>query len=228
MAKIRESYVCTECGARFPQWHGRCAGCNAWNSLEISALASSGASARFGADRPAGQGKAVSLSDVSLPGAFSYSSGINALDRALGRGLVPGGAMLVGGEPGIGKSTLLLQVAGMVAASGKPVLYASGEESLPRIKARAERLGVLHDNLHAVATSGLESVLECLAAPPALLVVDSVQTLSSDRAEGLPGQREPGQNGCLRTGRALQSARNHAGSGGARDQGRFSRRTAPA
>ncbi len=112
---------------------------------------------------------------------------MDALDRILGKGLVPGAALLVGGEPGIGKSTLLLQLAGSVAAGGRTAIYASGEESLPQVKARAERLGVLHDNLHALSASRLEDVLACLAASPALLVVDSVQTLSSDEAEGLPG-----------------------------------------
>lgn len=185
MAKIRESYLCTECGARSLQWLGQCATCNAWNSLELYAAPSSGA--RRGGKAAAARGKAVPLSRVSLDGARPYPSGMEALDRMLGRGLVPGAALLVGGEPGIGKSTLLLQLAGAVASGGRVALYASGEESLPQIKARAERLGVLHDNLHAVAASRLEDVLACLADAPALLVVDSVQTLSSDEAEGLPG-----------------------------------------
>ena len=130
----------------------------------------------------------IALRDVEDAGHAPYGSGLKALDRVLGKGLVPGAAILVGGEPGIGKSTLLLQVAGLVAAQGRRVLYASGEESLPQIKGRAERLGMLDHNLMAIATSRVEDVLEAAnAAPPALLVVDSVQTLTSLEADGLPG-----------------------------------------
>ena len=131
--------------------------------------------------------KVQQLSSVSLQGIQAYGSGMDALDRILGQGLVPGAALLMGGEPGIGKSTLLLQLAGAVAAAGRMVVYASGEESLPQIRARAERLAVLHDKLHAIATSSLEDVLDCLENSPALLIVDSVQTLRSSEAEGLPG-----------------------------------------
>jgi len=117
-----------------------------------------------------------------------YTSGLSAVDRALGKGLVPGAAILVGGEPGIGKSTLLLQVAGSVASQGRSVLYATGEESLQQIRARAERLGVLVPNLMALATSQAEDVLRAIdAESPALLVLDSVQTMASPVAEGLPG-----------------------------------------
>jgi DNA repair protein RadA/Sms len=187
MAKIREAYVCSECGAQSPQWRGQCAACNSWNSLELGAASVGRGSARSGKALPQGREKAQPLSRVSLQGAQAYGSGMDALDRILGRGLVPGAALLVGGEPGIGKSTLLLQLAGAVAAAGRMVVYASGEESLPQIKARAERLAVLHDTLHAIATSRLEDVLACLDDAPALLIVDSVQTLSSSEAEGLPG-----------------------------------------
>ena len=118
-----------------------------------------------------------------------FGTGLDALDRVLGQGLVPGGALLVGGEPGIGKSTLLLQMAGAVAAAGKLAIYASGEESLPQIKSRAERLGVLHPNLLAVSTSRAEDVISLLVpgSAPDLIILDSVQTMTSDSAEGLPG-----------------------------------------
>ena len=187
MAKIRETYVCTECGAHSPQWRGQCAACASWNSLELGAASAGRGRARSGRALPQGREKAQPLSKVSLQGAQAYGSGMDALDRILGQGLVPGAALLMGGEPGIGKSTLLLQVAGRVAAGGRMVVYASGEESLPQIKARAERLAVLHDKLHAIATTRLEDVLACLDESPALLIVDSVQTLSSREAEGLPG-----------------------------------------
>lgn len=130
------------------------------------------------------------LAEVSGLDHVAFGTGHHAIDRILGRGFVPGAAILVGGEPGIGKSTLLLQLAGAVAREGKNVLYASGEESLPQIRSRAERLGVLNDRLLALATSRVEDLFPVLDSPknaPALIVVDSVQTLVSDNAEGLPG-----------------------------------------
>jgi len=132
--------------------------------------------------------RAVPLAQVDQEGHTPFGTGLEALDRVLGQGLIPGAAILVGGEPGIGKSTLLLQVAGSVAAHGQTVLYASGEESLPQIRSRAQRLDALHDRLLALATSRVEDLFPLLEEnPPALLVVDSVQTLASDSADGLPG-----------------------------------------
>lgn len=189
MSKIREVFICSACGAQTPQWRGQCPNCREWNTLQAASRTRQsagrqrdGASAGPAAERP------VPLREVANAGHTPYGSGLKALDRVLGKGLVPGAAILLGGEPGIGKSTLLLQVAGLVAAQGRPVLYASGEESLPQIKARAARLKMLDPNLLAMATSRVEDVLEALnAAPPALVVVDSVQTLTSLEAEGLPG-----------------------------------------
>lgn len=184
MSKARESYLCAECGARFAQWRGQCPTCKAWNSLELT-MASPG-NVRSDA---ASEGRPVPLAEVAEQGHEPFGTGLAPLDRMLGRGLTPGAALLMGGEPGIGKSTLLLQVAGAVASSGRLVLYVSGEESLPQIKSRAERLGVLHPNLLALAVSRVETVLTLLEGPsaPDLLILDSVQTLTSDSAEGLPG-----------------------------------------
>ncbi|MDO5484330.1 MAG: DNA repair protein RadA, partial [Desulfovibrionaceae bacterium] len=188
MVKTREVFICSVCGAQTPQWRGQCPSCHEWNSLAARSQPRSQPARNPGgtlrpADRP------MPLRDVVDSGHQPYGSGLAALDRVLGKGLVPGAAILVGGEPGIGKSTLLLQVAGLVAAGGRAVLYASGEESLPQIKARGERLGTLAPNLLALATSRVEDVLEALdnGSPPALIVVDSVQTLTSLEAEGLPG-----------------------------------------
>ncbi len=163
---------------------------------------------------PTRQGAAlpVVLAEVDDQGCEAFGSGLAALDRVLGQGFVPGAAILVGGEPGIGKSTLLLQVAGSVAsgffaadtsanksgatrtmdAVGRKVVYVSGEESLAQIKGRAARLNVLHENLLALATNSVEDLHPILEnnphnTPPALIIVDSVQTLSSLEAEGLPG-----------------------------------------
>ena len=186
--KIKETYVCTECGAKSPLWRGQCLVCKAWNSLELVAAPAEGARKRpIGSLGPV---KAMPLAHVEDHGHEPFGTGLDALDRVLGKGLVPGSALLIGGEPGIGKSTLLLQLAGAVARENKIVLYASGEESLPQIRSRAERLDVLHDNLLAVATSRVEDlfpVLEDTETAPALMIVDSVQTLASDSAEGLPG-----------------------------------------
>lgn len=186
MAKEKEIYVCSECGARFPQWKGQCAACKAWNTLEAELVRVTGkqsvALMRQGR-------KLQPLSEADDIVGRSYSTGLDALDKILGKGLVPGAAILIGGEPGIGKSTLLLQLAGAVAASGQRVAYLSGEESLGQIKARAERLGVLHDNLMAMSGSQIDDIIPELTGktPPRLLVADSIQTLASSRAEGLPG-----------------------------------------
>ncbi|MDR0816033.1 MAG: DNA repair protein RadA [Desulfovibrio sp.] len=187
MSKTREVYVCSVCKAQTPQWRGQCPNCRAWNTLEAVAVARGSAG-----HKPAGavlaEVRPIALRDVADVGHAPYGSGLAALDRVLGKGLVPGAGILVGGEPGIGKSTLLLQVAGLVAEQARPVLYATGEESLPQIKARAERLGLLDPHLTALATTRVEDVLNALAAGRyALLVLDSVQTMTSLEAEGLPG-----------------------------------------
>ncbi|MDR2727220.1 MAG: DNA repair protein RadA [Deltaproteobacteria bacterium] len=190
MAKTHEIYICSACGARSPQWRGQCPNCREWNTLEARLEARAGqAVGRRASPAREIRNRPVPLAEVSDDGHKPYGTGLEALDRVLGSGFVPGAALLVGGEPGIGKSTLLLQVAGAVAAAGKTALYLSGEESLPQIKSRAERLGVLHANLLAVASSRVEDALSLLAdgAAPSLLIVDSVQTLTSEAADGLPG-----------------------------------------
>lgn len=184
--KIRETYVCSSCGGRSPQWQGQCPVCKEWNTLEpVQVSRKSAAPARLASAVK----QAVPLAHVAESGNESFGTGLPALDRILGSGLVPGGTILVGGEPGIGKSTLLLQVAGAVSAAGRDVVYVSGEESLPQLKGRAARLGVLHEGLLAIATTRLEDALVLLSAasPPHLMIVDSVQTLCSEQAEGLPG-----------------------------------------
>lgn len=167
------------------QWKGQCAACSAWNSLEAVTLSPGSG----GKQRPAVMETPTLLRNAPDSVGSTFSTGLAALDRVLGNGLVPGASALVGGEPGIGKSTLLLQMAGAVAATGKKVLYLSGEEALSQIKARAERLGALHDTLHALCTSRADDVYPILESPdaPDLLVVDSVQTLACSRADGLPG-----------------------------------------
>lgn len=186
MAKTKEVFICSACGAQASQWKGQCAKCGEWNTLKAKVVEQKKASA-FGL--PNRVQSLVKLGDAPDIIGQSFSTGLAALDRILGQGLIPGAAILIGGEPGIGKSTLLLQLAGAVAASGRTVVYLSGEESLGQIKSRAERLGVLQENLLAISTNRIEDVLPELEgeAAPALLIADSVQTLSSASAEGLPG-----------------------------------------
>ncbi len=184
MAKVRENYICSSCGAQCAQWRGQCPSCQSWNTLEVALVKSTKSKLKSPHDGK----RAMPLKSVSEQGHAAFSSGLGPLNRILGQGFVPGSALLMGGEPGIGKSTLLLQLAGYVAESGLKVVYASGEESLPQIKNRGQRLNILHDNLWALATVHVEDLHSILSnEPPALLIVDSVQTLSSMEAEGLPG-----------------------------------------
>lgn len=188
MAKTREVYICSACGGQSSQWKGQCSFCGEWNTLAARTIQPSKAAARTRGASALPQ-NLLRLEDAPDIISQAFSTGVEALDRVLGQGLVPGAAVLIGGEPGIGKSTLLLQLAGAVAASGRKVVYMSGEESLGQIKSRAERLNVLHENLLALSTNQIDDIMPSLAGPdaPRLLVADSVQTLASASAEGLPG-----------------------------------------
>lgn len=185
MAKVREIYTCSACGAQTPQWLGQCPKCHEWNTLELVRTQNSVVQAN---NSSGVRNRPQILKDIAQDSLRPYPSGLQALDRILGNGLVPGAAILIAGEPGVGKSTLLLQIVGMVAAAGRTAIYASGEEALPQIKDRAERLGVLHPSLLAIATSQVEDILDAIQeTKPALLIADSVQTFGSLNAEGLPG-----------------------------------------
>ncbi len=187
MSKVRDIYICSQCQARSSQWKGQCPTCQEWNTLELMQVKAGAATTR--APLSSRAEALMCLSDAPETAGAVFSTGLDAFDRILGKGLMPGAALLVGGEPGIGKSTLLLQIAGAVANAGQQVVYLSGEESLSQIRSRAERLGLLHENLFAIATSQVEDIFPLLesSSPPALLILDSVQTLTSLRAEGLPG-----------------------------------------
>ena len=186
MARTKTLFRCTECGSTEPKWAGRCVGCEAWGTLveEI--------------DGPAGVGGAVpvlaptsppvQISDVDPTEFTPRSTGITELDRVLGGGLVPGSVTLLGGEPGIGKSTVLLQAAAEVAAMGRKVLYLSGEESAQQVRLRAERLGALHPMLWLATEVALPQVLGAIASvEPDLVIVDSVQTLLNPELASTPG-----------------------------------------
>jgi DNA repair protein RadA/Sms len=190
MTKQKTVFACQECGAQSPKWLGRCPDCGAWNSLVEEqpvpeAVAAAGAERRYALSATAGP---QLYADINSVAAERISSGIGEFDRVLGGGVVPGSLVLIGGEPGIGKSTLLLQAAAHFAQTVGPVLYSSGEESEHQIKSRGERLGIARAPLYVLAETCLERILEAIARlKPAFLIVDSIQTVFSLRFQSAPG-----------------------------------------
>jgi DNA repair protein RadA/Sms len=182
-------FVCQECGAQAPKWLGRCVECGAWNSLvEERPVEQTAAATGHRYAQPGAAGGAKLYSDVALANAERLSSGIDEFDRVLGGGIVPGSLVLLGGEPGIGKSTLLLQAAAHFAREVGPVLYASGEESEHQIKSRGDRLGVGAAPLYLLSETCIERILEEIARlKPALVVIDSIQTVFSIKFQSAPG-----------------------------------------
>jgi DNA repair protein RadA/Sms len=183
-------FVCQDCGAQSPKWLGRCADCGAWNSLvEERPTEATGASAvghRYAA--ASGASSAQLYADIEIEQHARISTGIDEFDRVLGGGIVPGSLVLLGGEPGIGKSTLLLQAAANLARTVGPVLYSSGEESEHQVKSRGERLAIGKAPLYLLAETCLERILEEIARiKPALVIVDSIQTVFSLKFQSAPG-----------------------------------------
>ena len=190
MAKARSSYSCTECGAHHARWLGRCPSCGGWSTLVEQSDAPAPRGAEFLASSPglAPSTKPIALRDVASGGTPRLHTGIAELDRVLGGGLVPGSVILLGGEPGIGKSTLGLQLAASVQARGATVLYVSGEESVEQIRLRAERLPTLPEEMVLLAETRAEAIAEpWRATSPALVLVDSIQTLQTERVESAAG-----------------------------------------
>ncbi len=188
MAKATTRWVCTECQATASGWFGKCPSCGAWNSIEQKS------DTPTPTDRVAlsTEGGAPISADANIEEAPRRDTGVGEVDRVLGGGLVSGSVVLVGGPPGIGKSTLLLQVGAGIAKAHGAVLYASGEESIAQIGARAHRLGAADKRLLLLAENRVETILAAarelsLAGELATIVVDSIQTVYSDAAEGLPG-----------------------------------------
>jgi DNA repair protein RadA/Sms len=189
MAKAKTAYVCNQCGAEYTKWQGQCDACEAWNTLSefVIAPASAGAVKRSGYAGAVSQAQIVQLTDVAASAEARTTIGIGELDRVLGGGLVAGSVVLVGGDPGIGKSTLLLQVLGAIGARLKS-LYVSGEESLAQIAARAQRLGLPLDPLRCLAETCIERIVEIAQKDtPRVLVIDSIQTIWTETLTAAPG-----------------------------------------
>ena len=187
MVKTKRRYICQACGSVAHRWQGQCADCSEWNTLAEDAPATV-----FSAKHDLSSGgRAIRFEALDAPGEqlIRQSTGLAEFDRALGGGLVPGSAVLMGGDPGIGKSTLLLQAAAALALRGQSAVYISGEEAAGQVRLRADRLGLGKAPILLAAATSVRDIVTTLAAmpPPALVVIDSIQTMHSDQIEGAPG-----------------------------------------
>jgi DNA repair protein RadA/Sms len=187
MSKLKRRYVCQACGGVANRWQGQCADCAEWNTLAEEAPATVFSERH---DLSSG-GRAFAFTAMDEPLALPprRATGLAEFDRALGGGLVPGSAVLMGGDPGVGKSTLLLQAAARVALAGGDAVYISGEEAADQVRMRAHRLGLGDAPIRLAAAGSVRDILTTLGAirPPSLLVIDSIQTMHSDQIEGAPG-----------------------------------------
>ena len=187
MAKAKTVFYCTNCGNETPRWQGKCPACGAWNTIEEHIEKPSAGSIKTKA-APVGQSKRPQrLQEISSEGETRFSTGMGELDRVLGGGAVAGSLVLVSGAPGIGKSTLLLQICNSLCAD-RSVLYVSGEESERQLKLRAERLGVAPESLFVLSETRLSDILEAATeTKPDILIVDSIQTLYNEENDSSPG-----------------------------------------
>ncbi|WP_047154526.1 DNA repair protein RadA [Aneurinibacillus tyrosinisolvens] len=187
MAKYKSKYVCQECGYETPKWMGKCPGCGSWNTLveELEERTRSGATARKG---PSSSARLAPITSIIGEDEPRLDTNMSELNRVLGGGVVPGSLVLVGGDPGIGKSTLLLQTSQQLANKNHKVLYISGEESAKQIKLRAERLGANSDNLYVLAETDLFLVEQQISElMPAVVIMDSIQTIFHPDVTSAPG-----------------------------------------
>jgi len=184
MAKVKNIYVCRECGFESSKWNGRCQSCGAWNSFEEQQVSSS---SKGYAKKSIDIEKIMELSEIDTEGEVRYSTGIGELDRVLGGGLVKGSLVLLGGEPGIGKSTLLLQICEFLGGE-HTILYVSGEESLRQIKLRAKRLGVDTPNLYLLSMTDAQAICGAISEhKPEIVIIDSIQTMNIPEIPSSPG-----------------------------------------
>lgn len=187
MAREKVCFACTACGYETARWAGRCPGCGAWNTMEET-LAAAPKVEKAPKQRPGAGSAALLLKDIPEDSTVRVSTGISELDRVLGGGIVEGALMLIGGDPGIGKSTLLLQVCAHLCEGGRKVLYVSGEESARQLKMRAARLQIDVPNLYVLAENALDQVEEKLERlSPDVMVVDSIQTMYRPEMASAPG-----------------------------------------
>ena len=229
MARQAARFVCQNCGSVTNRWSGRCEGCGEWNTIEEEAATADIMTVATGkASRARGRRLKLTALDEPIAEAPRIETGIGEFDRVTGGGIVPGSAILIGGDPGIGKSTLLLQAAAALARAGRGVVYVTGEEATAQVQLRARRLGADSAPVALAAETSVESILETLQAgpTPTLVVIDSIQTLHTSIAEAAPRHRHPGP--LVRSGAdPLRQAFGRSGHPGrTRHQGRPARRPA--
>lgn len=184
-AKLKQVFLCQQCGKESAKWLGRCPNCDAWNTFVETTVSHSLSSSNHTKSTTS---ELMELSQVRTSTHLRLPIGLSEMNRVLGGGLVPGSLILIGGEPGIGKSTLLIQLAAIFAETNKPVVYISGEESVNQIKLRAERLNINDQGLFVLPETNLLAILEHLEKlSPQLIVIDSIQTMYSEDIAGVPG-----------------------------------------
>lgn len=188
MAKPKSTFRCASCGHQTPKWVGRCPECGEWGTIDEAAPAASAGAARTGIGAVAPSSPAQRITEVNAASSVTVPTGIGELDRVLGKGVVPGSVILLAGEPGVGKSTLLLEAVKHWARSGRTALYITGEESAGQVRMRAERTDAVHENVYLAAETDLATILGHVdEVVPSLLVVDSVQTVVATGTDGVTG-----------------------------------------
>ena len=205
MAKIKSVYICSECGYESPKWYGKCPSCGEWNTMneEVRDTAKPAAKSSVTA---ASYAPPVQVKEISTTDEIRYKTGLNELDRVMGGGIVKGSLILLGGDPGIGKSTILMQICEYLGREHR-ILYISGEESKRQLKLRADRLGVDSDNLYILTQTDVELICETIRQDkPDLVMIDSIQTMSLSELNSAPGsvtQVRESTNYLMRTAKSL-------------------------
>lgn len=188
MAKEKTIFFCKECGTEVSKWQGQCPGCHQWNTLVEALSVTGGKKAVRSRGTALSDNRPEKINEIETQQETRRETGMKELDRVLGGGIVPGSLILVGGDPGIGKSTLLLQTCRLLSQKEEKVLYVSGEESARQIKMRAERIGDFTDSLYLLSETSMGSILRWVdEVQPTVMVVDSIQTIMEDSIDGAPG-----------------------------------------